>query len=129
MRKVKYDIVGKTFGRLKVLQRVNDYVQYNSRYDMYECQCLCGAKVITRGASLRSGSTRSCGCLRDDLRAKRAEDKPGKSGVPGVAWNEKGKRWYVRIGVNGSRIYLGSYKKLDDAIKARKVAEIKYGYY
>lgn len=31
---------------------------------MWECICVCGNTTVVRGYSLRSGVTRSCGCLR-----------------------------------------------------------------
>lgn len=35
-----------------------------SRGAMWSCRCDCGGDVITRGSSLRSGNTRSCGCRK-----------------------------------------------------------------
>lgn len=48
------------------------------------------------------------------------------SGVSGVHWNKKKKRWMARISVNGKRIYLGCYSDKSEAVKARKEAEEKY---
>ena len=44
------------------------------------------------------------------------------SGVTGVAWNKKAKKWVSYI----MHEYLGSFNNLDDAIKARKDAEYRY---
>lgn len=54
------DIIGKTFGRLKVVARVENVT---GRKRKYLCLCVCGntAKVI--GGNLRNGNTSSCGCL------------------------------------------------------------------
>lgn len=46
------------------------------------------------------------------------------SGHTGVSF--RGKRWRVQIKVNYKLIYLGTYKTLDEAIKVRTEAEIKY---
>jgi hypothetical protein len=35
-------------------------------------------------------------------------------------------RYTVRIGVRGKRVFVGAYKKLDEAVKARENAELKY---
>lgn len=53
-----------------------------------------------------------------------------KSGVSGVHKNKYGK-WIVRIGggKKGKRIYIGRFSSLDEATKARKAAEIEYGYH
>ena len=47
------------------------------------------------------------------------------SGVTGVVltpWNT----WCARIEVNKKRIYLGTFKTFEEAVQARKEAEIKY---
>lgn len=56
---VKIDLTNKKFGRLLVLR------QANSKYNRpaWFCLCECGVTKIAGGAQLRSGNTRSCGCL------------------------------------------------------------------
>lgn len=51
------------------------------------------------------------------------------SGHIGVSWCKAYGKWQTGIGVNGKRVALGRYADLADAIKARKEAEIKYGYH
>lgn len=59
---------GNVYGRLKVLERVEN----NYRGDaQWLCQCECGKQVVVKGISLRSGHTRSCGCLQKDTVRKR----------------------------------------------------------
>jgi len=48
------------------------------------------------------------------------------SGVAGVRFNKGNNKWAVQINVNNKRIYLGIFNKLEDAICARKEAEMKY---
>ena len=50
------------------------------------------------------------------------------SGHKGVYFrkNKNNKKWLAAIGVNGKLINLGLFEHKDDAIKARKRAEIKY---
>jgi len=49
------------------------------------------------------------------------------SGFPGVHFNKASGTWLARIGIkNGKYIYLGSFKKKEDAIKARTDAIKKY---
>ena len=48
------------------------------------------------------------------------------SGVTGVYWQTKTKKWVATIMVNKNRIQLGSFDNFDDAVKARKDAEDKY---
>lgn len=62
------DISGQRFGRLTVLERVGSN-KYN--YATWLCICDCGKKIVVSGKSLRTGNTKSCGCLIvDDARAK-----------------------------------------------------------
>lgn len=46
------------------------------------------------------------------------------SGVAGVYWNKKDKRWQVTLKTGKSRGYIGQFKLLEDAVKARLEAEI-----
>lgn len=52
-----------------------------------------------------------------------------KSGVPGVTWVENRKKWRARIRVDGVKKSLGSYENFSDAVEARKLAEIEYGFH
>jgi len=54
------DIAGQRFGRLTAVKRVGK----NRLGGMWECQCDCGGKSVVACSTLRSGSTKSCGCLR-----------------------------------------------------------------
>lgn len=49
-----------------------------------------------------------------------------KSGVRGIYWEDRRKRWVATIWVNYKALFLGRYKEISDAIIARKKAEIKY---
>ena len=48
------------------------------------------------------------------------------SGTQGVYWHKTRKKWRVMITVNGQLKYVGLFDNKDDAIKARKDAEIFY---
>jgi len=54
------DIEGQKFGRLTAIKFVGSD---KSGYARWECKCDCGKTVIVYGANLRSGRTKSCGCL------------------------------------------------------------------
>lgn len=54
---------GKTFGRL----RVKEYVGKSK----YLCECECGNEKIIRADHLRSGATKSCGCLNKELSSQK----------------------------------------------------------
>ena len=48
------------------------------------------------------------------------------SGVPGVHWNTRSKRWYAVIYLNDKAIFLGSYTDIESAIAARRAGKLKY---
>ena len=52
--------------------------------------------------------------------------KNNHSGVRGVHWSKAYKYWVAQIGVRGKTLALGCFPYLEDAIKARKDAEIIY---
>ena len=51
------------------------------------------------------------------------------SGVTGVYWNKKDKRWQVSIKVGSKRGYIGQYKTLEEARTARLSAEREHGFH
>lgn len=60
----------------------------------------------------------------------RTARRNSKSGQPGVIWRPSktgiGGAWRVGIMVDGKQINLGTYQDLEDAIRKRKAAELKY---
>lgn len=64
---VKNDLVGKKFGRLTVIERVENRVQPNGETKvMYRCLCECGNECIVTYSHLVSGHTTSCGCFHKE---------------------------------------------------------------
>lgn len=69
------DETGHKYGRLKVLQRSQDYISPSGGHRViWKCQCDCGQLVDVDGTSLRSGRTISCGCYRLEKVANRSND-------------------------------------------------------
>lgn len=66
MVKVRKDLTGRVFGMLTVIKQADDYVCPNGKHEaQWWCQCECGSKpVVVRGNYLKSGHTKSCGCLQ-----------------------------------------------------------------
>lgn len=55
--------------------------------------------------------------------------KRNSSGFCGVHWDKRDKRWIAKIKANGKVIHLGNHILKDDAIAARRSANIKYGFH
>jgi hypothetical protein len=51
------------------------------------------------------------------------------TGVSGVIFVKKSKKFIARIAVEGKKKYIGQYDTLEQAAEARKAAEIKHGYH
>ena len=60
----KIDLTGKRFDRLEVLR---DAGRSPDKSILWECRCDCGTVCLKRSGDLRSGKSRSCGCLRTEL--------------------------------------------------------------
>jgi hypothetical protein len=66
------DLTGQTFGRILVLGKAgND----SAKNIIYHCRCSCGKETIVRAYALRRGSSKSCGCLRNELSAERMRSR------------------------------------------------------
>lgn len=60
--------------------------------------------------------------------AKNNRRRNPASGHTGVRWHKQGKMWNARIQIDGKEIGLGLYKNIEDAVAARKSAEVKHGF-
>lgn len=68
------DLTGQTFDRLTVLKREGTTAY---RQPLWRVRCTCGQERVVLGSNLRSGNTRSCGCLRTEILRR-----PVTRGVP-----------------------------------------------
>lgn len=55
--------------------------------------------------------------------------KRNTSGVTGVRWAKRDKKWQARISVRKRDVFLGNFLKFEDAVRARKEAEDRFGYH
>ena len=71
--RVLLDPVGEIYGRLRVVKEVE---RVNPRKRLFRCVCECGGVVDRNLNALRSGHTRSCGCLHVEAMEKNREKRP-----------------------------------------------------
>ena len=67
-----------TFGRLKVIKRVEDYISpkgYHKSQWLCECSCENKTQIIAIGNNLTRGKTRSCGCIHDERAVELGKSK------------------------------------------------------
>lgn len=62
MKKELIDMLHQKCGRLTIMSRAEN----KNKRAYWNCLCECGNEVIVSGRKLRSGQTKSCGCLRKD---------------------------------------------------------------
>lgn len=59
------DLTGQRYGRLTVVEQAKTHVTPGGRnVYMWRCVCDCGKESIVSTSALRSGDTKSCGCLQ-----------------------------------------------------------------
>lgn len=66
------NLIGKVFGRLTVIKRVENS---NDGHARWECQCECGNLTTVSSNVLKKGNTKSCGCLNRDVASAKAKNQ------------------------------------------------------
>ena len=59
-------------------------------------------------------------CINQNLR------KDNKTGVKGVNWDKKRNKWQAQLQINKKKVLNEHFDNFDDAVKARREAELKY---
>lgn len=83
-RKIKIDLTGQRFGRLTVVGEAESHIfPCGSTQAMWRCKCDCGNIAIATAGNLRSGHTKSCGCLCKETSAKVGKSTRKHGGTTG----------------------------------------------
>lgn len=72
------DLTGERFGRLTVIALVCKHRENGAPATIWKCKCDCGNIVDVRAGNLRSGGTKSCGCISKETAAKTAKNLLGQ---------------------------------------------------
>ncbi len=64
---IKQDLIGNRYGKLVVIKEVSK--RGDVKDSVYECLCDCGNSKSISARHLRSGGTKSCGCLAQENRS------------------------------------------------------------
>ncbi len=134
------DLKGKRFGKLKVLEECekpkDDKCKASCR-KYWKCLCDCGNVVVKNAHNIQKSKNANCGCISiQDKYMKegtlltfiknKKPSKANKTGKKGVCWEKRSKKYRAYINSSGTRIELGMYVSLEEAIKVREKAEKKY---
>lgn len=112
---------GGVYGRLYLAHRIIWAIVYGA-WPAGQIDHINGNRADNRISNLRVVSNAENG-----KNQKRPADNA--SGVIGVYWNKRAKKWHARISVSGKVTSLGYFKNINDAASARKAAEAEYGYH
>lgn len=104
MRSQIMDLTGHVYTRLKVLEYAG-----KTKAVLWKCLCECGREKIVQANNLRSGHTKSCGCLQEELKGKHSITH-GKTGSRAYnTWasmrqrcknpHKEGYKWYGGKGI------------------------------
>lgn len=139
------DLTGGKFGKLTVVKRIGTTAYGRA---LWLCKCECGNLTEANATSLKRGEIVSCGCLKKQqikharealltnksvygvqipqlTKKVRKDSGTGYKGIQRRLRNGK-EKFEVSIAVKGVRKFIGTFNDLNDAIKARKQAEILY---
>lgn len=134
------DLTGRTFGRLKVIEKLS--TEQHGLNDVWLCQCRCGNAKEIKGSSLLKGLTKSCGCLLSESSSERAAKafghidgtnvsrlkaksatKNSTTGVRGVYYRKDLGKYVAIIGFQSRLYHLGTFSSIELAAEARAAAE------
>ena len=68
------DLTGKKINKLTVIKRVEN----RNGKPYWLCECECGGRKEIAATTLRAGTTKTCGCLIEEIRATQMKDIAGK---------------------------------------------------
>lgn len=142
--KLKLNIKGQKFGRLTAIEPIEKFNHAGLRWLF---QCSCGNKTTAVVSDVTSGNIKSCGCLRREMAIKGfpdvqkhlifaegthvnrlASDKinaNNTSGYKGISKHKQLQKWAAEIVLRRKKYYFGVFDNIEDAARARKMAEEK----
>ena len=131
--KIKHDIFYWSIVRKKIGDRDENYV-LTQRYDYGNIKIHNYIMNPEEGYIVDHINGNGLDNRRENLRIvtpqqnafNRAIQTNNTSGHKGVSLVKRNNKWLARIGFNGKRIVIGTFDNYDDAVEARKMAEIKY---
>lgn len=141
--KRKKDLTGQKIGKLTVLERSDQYATRGKRKNqLWKCLCDCGAITYKATDTLTNPEISMCKKCAGIYAAAKARDNAGfeggtqlakikiesdksdnLSGVRGVYYDGKTGKYRARLKFRRKLYNLGYFTNLEDAVKARKLAE------
>lgn len=95
------NLSGQKFGRLTAVC----LLPKDGPVRKWMCVCECGSNTNVAAASLSSGNTRSCGCFKSEVTAKRNSDKCDPMSIIGMRFGRVVVKEFTGDARHGKRIY------------------------
>lgn len=133
-------IIGERFGDLTIIEKI-----VIDKRTYCKCECECGGIKLVEYRDLKSGYNKSCGCRsthKESIRkalekycrngtyvpgiTRKTINKNNTTGYKGVSYRKDRNKYRAYIKYQGKYIFLGNYNNIEDAVKARQLAEEKY---
>ena len=83
------DLTEQRFGKLVAIKMHGS----DKGQALWLCRCDCGNEIVVRGADLRSGNTKSCGCLRKEVTKDKAIERWQDEEYRKMMSNKAEKQW------------------------------------
>ena len=140
------NLLGQRFGKLTVIARSDKRGSRGARtVPLWECRCDCGEITYKATDQLTNPNVSMCAACAEKYAAERMREKAGfvdgtqisriksdkpiatnTSGARGVYYDRKTGKWRARLKFKGKLMNFGTYASFEDAVKARKQAEVEY---
>ena len=143
---IRKDIAGKTYNYLTAIKPVKGK-RKNNRV-VWQWQCVCGKIIEAPLSTVVYGHKKSCGCESVKTKIRKAKkitpllkrykktcisiieskkvSKNNTTGVRGVCFDKRSKRYIAQISIQKKQIRLGSFESVELAKAAREKAENEY---
>ncbi len=139
-------LVGQQFGKLTVISRSEKRAPRGKRTTpLWECRCECGNITYKATDSLHNSDVSMCADCASHYCISIARQSAGfvggtqiskikemktsaanTSGCRGVYYEKRTNKWRARLKFKGKIMNFGSYERFEDAVAARRQAELEY---
>ena len=139
-------IVGNRYGKLEVIALSDKRGSRGARtVPLWECRCDCGAIAYKATDTLTNGNRSMCSVCAGLYAAEKGRANSGyvegtqlsrirstktgasnTSGVRGVYFDKHSGKWRARLKFKGHLMNFGSFESFEDAVSARRNAELEY---